>query len=144
MELHVTIKQAGKKHALLIEQSLEIDYNEVEITLEKLLMQIVHQQLAEYQRKMIVPEDTDVTHTPQHNYLAVLTDTGKAGFGNLYNENKISLAAAQQNVLQAFEDGIFVVFQGDQRLEFLSDSINLALNKSFTFIRLTFLTGSYW
>ncbi len=144
MELRVTIKQAGKKHALLTEQPLEIDYAGEEIRLEELLMLIVHQQVESYQCKNVGAEDEDVTHSPKHNYLMVLTDTGKAGFGNLYNENKVNLLSAQQNALQAFEDGIFAVFQGEERIEFLSDVLNLTLDLPFTFIRLTFLTGSYW
>ncbi|WP_164464437.1 hypothetical protein [Chryseobacterium sp. G0162] len=51
---------------------------------------------------------------------------------------------AQDNAIQAFEDGMFAVFYNDEQLENLDQSIDLSLRHLFTFIRLAFLAGSYW
>ncbi|EJL73326.1 hypothetical protein [Chryseobacterium populi] len=144
MEIKVTVKQLGRKHPILSEQKLEIAYNDNNITLENLLQLIVRQQVEAFNAQSFEPEDEDYTKTPAENYLDILTDTGKAGFGSIYNQKKADLQKAQDNVTQAFEDGMFAVFYHDERLENLSQSIDLSLEHSFTFIRLTFLAGSYW
>ncbi|MNE70779.1 hypothetical protein D3C80_1666000 [compost metagenome] len=89
-------------------------------------------------------EDEDKIHLPKENYLPILTDTGKVGFGALYNHNQVDLAKAQENAIVAFEDGLYTVFYGDDQLETLTEQVDLSQNKNLTFIRLTFLAGSYW
>ena len=65
-------------------------------------------------------------------------------FGAIYNHNLPDLKKAQETAIQAFEDGMFAVFYGDDALETLKQTIDLEENKTLTFIRLTFLVGSYW
>ena len=144
MEIKVTVKQLGKKHPVLAEQKLDIDYNDVNISLENLLKLVVQQQVEAFNAKSSELEDEDYAKIPKENYLNILTDTGKVGFGSIYDQRKADLQKAQENALQAFEDGMFAVFYGDEQIENLSQSINLSLDHTFTFIRLTFLAGSYW
>jgi hypothetical protein len=141
VEIRITIKQFGKKHPLLTEHPLLIETKDSKLKLDFLLRLIVSQQVADYQNRALTSYEIP---TPQDNYMQVLMDKGKAGFGDIYNESEVNLEAAQQNVIQAFEDGIFVVFQGDEQLLSLSQPINLAINLPFTFLRLTFLAGSFW
>ncbi|SFN59128.1 hypothetical protein SAMN05421594_3431 [Chryseobacterium oleae] len=144
MEIKVTVKQLGRKHPVLSEQKLEIRYDDSRISLEDLLKLIVQQQVEAFNAQSFELEDTDYTKIPSENYLNILTDTGKAGFGSIYNEKKANLQKAQENATQAFEDGMFAVFYNDGQLEHLSETIDLGLEHTFTFIRLTFLAGSYW
>lgn len=144
MEINITVKQLGKKHPFLTEQKLEIAYNESSISLENLLRVIVQQQVEAFNARSFEEEDVDKLKIPQDNYLNILTDTGKVGFGSIYNQKRADLQKAQENAIQAFEDGMFVVFYNDERLENLSQIIDLSLQHTFTFIRLTFLAGSYW
>ena len=144
MEIKVTVKQLGRKHPLIGQQPLEIDHHTEKISLKQFLTLVVTQQVQTYQKKTAVSDSEDTLHPPQNNYLQILTDTGKAGFGNIYNDKQVNLELAIENALLAFEDGIFAVFQGDEQLESLPQIINLNLNLPFTFIRLTFLAGSYW
>ncbi|MCI3936531.1 hypothetical protein MQX03_04930 [Chryseobacterium aahli] len=144
MEIKVIVKQLGKKHPVLAEQKLDIDYNEVNISLENLLKLVVQQQVEVFNAKSFELEDEDYAKIPTENYLNILTDTGKIGFGSIYNQKKADLQKAQENALQAFEDGMFAVFYNDEQLENISQNINLNLDHTFTFIRLTFLAGSYW
>ena len=144
MEIKVTVKQLGKKHPVLSEQNIEIAYEEANITSENLLKLIVQQQVDEFNAKSFELEDEDYAKIPQDNYLNLLTDTGKVGFGSIYNLKKADLQQAQDNAIQAFEDGMFAVFYNEEQLESLTQTIDLELKHTFTFIRLTFLAGSYW
>ncbi|MCJ7933502.1 MAG: hypothetical protein MUW56_07655 [Chryseobacterium sp.] len=144
MEIKVTVKQLGKKYPFLSEQIIEIAYEEVNITLENLLKLIVQQQVEEFNSKSFELEEEDYPKIPKDNYLNVLTDTGKVGFGSIYNLNKADLQKAQENAIQAFEDGIFAVFYNEEQLERLTQTIDLSLEHTFTLIRLAFLAGSYW
>ena len=144
MEIKVTVKQLGRKHPVLAEQSIEIAHHENHISLEHLLQLVVQQQVTAFNAKSFELEDEDLSKIPQENYLNILTDTGKAGFGSIYNQKRADLQKAQENAIQAFEDGIFAVFYNDEPIESLTQIIDLNLQYTFTFIRLTFLSGSYW
>ncbi|KFF08613.1 hypothetical protein [Chryseobacterium luteum] len=144
MEIKVTVKQLGRKHPILSEQKLEIAYNDPKISLENLLKLIVQQQVETFNAKSFELEDADDTKIPLDDYLNILTDTGKAGFGSIYNEKKADLQKAQENAVQSFEDGMFAVFYNDEQLDSLTQTVDLSLQHTFTFIRLTFLAGSYW
>lgn len=144
MEIKVTVKQLGKKHPVLSEQKIEIAYKDSNISLENLLKLIVQQQVDAFNAKSFELEDEDCGKIPQDSYLNILTDTGKVGFGSIYNLKKADVQKAQENAIQAFEDGMFAVFYNDEQLEDLTQTIDLSLQHPFTFIRLTFLAGSYW
>lgn len=144
MEIKVTVKQLGRKHPILSEQKLEINANEANISLENLLRLVVQQQVEAFNSKSFEMEDEDYAKLPTENYLNILTDTGKVGFGSIYNQKKADLQKAQENAIQAFEDGLFAVFYNDEQIENLFQEINLDLHHTFAFIRLTFLAGSYW
>lgn len=144
MEIKVTVKQLGKKHPILSEQKIDIEYQAPDISVEKLLQLIVQQQVETFNAKSFELEELDYAKVPTENYLNILTDTGKVGFGSIYNQKKADLQKAQENAVQAFEDGMFAVFYNDEQLESLTQIIDLSLQHTFVFIRLTFLAGSYW
>lgn len=144
MNIKVTVKQLGRKHPVLSEQKIEINYKDSVISLGNLLKLIVQQQVEEFNAKSFELEDEDYTKIPTDNYLNILTDTGKVGFGSIYNLKKADVLIAQDNAIQAFEDGMFAVFYNDEQIEHLEQTIDLSLQHTFTFIRLTFLAGSYW
>ncbi len=144
MEIKVTVRQLGRKHPVLSEQKIEIAHHENTISLKHLLQLVVQQQVEAFNAKPFEPEDEDLSKIPQENYLNILTDTGKIGFGSIYNQKKANLQKAQQNAIQAFEDGMFAVFYNDEQIENLTRIVDLNLQYTFTFIRLTFLSGSYW
>ncbi|WP_347217747.1 hypothetical protein [Chryseobacterium sp.] len=144
MDIKVTVKQLGRKHPVLSEQKIEINYEDSVISLENLLKLIVQQQVEEFNAKSFELEDEDSAKIPIDNYLNILTDTGKVGFGSIYNLKIANVQKAQDNVIQTFEDGMFAVFYNDEQFEHLEQTIDLSLQHTFTFIRLTFLVGSYW
>jgi hypothetical protein len=141
MKITVKLKQAGRKHALIEAKTIEIDEIGTNPTLAELLKAVVKQQVREYNEK-----------TAENNLLPFLSTTeigsgasrGKIGFGRVYSDNKADLDKAQEAALQAFEDGMFAVFAGDRELSRLDDQVRFTDETKFTFIRLTFLAGSYW
>ncbi|MDQ8012112.1 MAG: hypothetical protein REI96_06675 [Flavobacterium nitrogenifigens] len=144
MNISISVKQLGKKHPLLQEKSIALDIENPVITTQKLIESIVDHQVQLFRSSSFEFEDEDKIHLPKENYLPILTDTGKVGFGALYNHNQVDLAKAQENAIVAFEDGMYAVFYGDDQLETLTEQVDLSQNKNLTFIRLTFLAGSYW
>ncbi|MBE8726782.1 hypothetical protein [Flavobacterium hungaricum] len=144
MNVSISVKQLGKKQPLLQEKSIALALENPVITTQKLIESIVDHQVQLFRSSSFEFEDEDKIHLPKENYLPILTDTGKVGFGAIYNHNQVDLAKAQENAILAFEDGLYAVFYGDDQLENLNQTIDLDQNKPITFIRLTFLAGSYW
>ena len=144
MNISISVRQLGKKHPILQEKSISLDTLESVVTVRTFIELIVKHQVELFHSASFEWEDQDTIHLPKENYLPILTDTGKVGFGAVYNHNKVDIAKAQENAIVAFEDGLYVLFQGDDQLESLAEEIDLSQNKSITFIRLTFLAGSYW
>ncbi|MFP3598955.1 hypothetical protein [Chryseobacterium sp. SIMBA_029] len=144
MEIKVTVKQLGKKHPILSEQKIDIEYQGTDISVKNLLQLIVQQQVETFNAKSFELEEQDYAKIPMENYLNILTDTGKADFGSIYHQKEADLQKAQENAVQAFEDGMFAVFYNDEQVESLTQIIDLSLQHTFVFIRLTFLAGSYW
>jgi hypothetical protein len=144
MNVSISVRQLGKKHPILQEKSISLDTSAPVVNVRTFIELIVKYQVALFHAASFEWEDQDTIHLPKENYLPILTDTGKVGFGAVYNHNKVDVAKAQENAIIAFEDGLYALFQGDDQLESLTEEIDLSQNKSITFIRLTFLAGSYW
>lgn len=144
MKINIAVKQLGKKHPLIAPTEVEIEEMEPPHTLRKLVEAIVQQQVEQYNQKNIENDEEGTVQRPLNNYLSILTDTGKAGFNSIYNQNKANLAEAQSAAIQAFEDGLFSVFLNDEELRHLDEEILLAPDSILIFIRLTFLAGSFW
>lgn len=144
MNISISVRQLGKKHPILQGKIVSIDTSDSKILVQTFLELIVKHQVELFHSSSFEWEDQDTIHLPKENYLPILTDTGKVGFGAVYNHNKVNVAVAQENAILAFEDGLYAVFYGDDQMETLTEEIDLSQNKSITFIRLTFLAGSYW
>lgn len=144
MNLTISVKQLGKKHPILQDNVIVLATTSTVITLKQLLELVVAQQVDYFSKSSFEVDDEDKTHLPNDHYLPILLDSGKMSFGAIYNHNLPDLRKAQETAIQAFEDGMFAVFFGDDALETLEQTIDLEENKTLTFIRLTFLAGSYW
>jgi len=144
MEIKVCVKQLGKKRPLLKDRVIEIAEIGPVPSLKTLLEAVVEQQVNEYNQKMSESDESGMEKQPALGYLPILTDTGKAGFGSIYNQHKADLVKACETALQAFEDGLFAVFLEEEELKDLGQPVALTPQKRITFIRLTFLAGSYW
>ncbi|NHN24578.1 hypothetical protein FIA58_002720 [Flavobacterium jejuense] len=144
MKITLSVKQLGKKQALLQDTIIDLAISSTTVTLQELIEAIVSNQVTIFKQKSFEWDDLDTIHLPKENYLPMLIDTGKVGFGALYNHNEIDLEKAKETAILAFQDGLFAVFYGDDEIESLTSLLDLATNKPLLFLRLTFLTGSYW
>ncbi|RBL90432.1 hypothetical protein [Chitinophaga flava] len=141
MDLIINAKQAGRKHALIEKQKIVIDDLPYSPSLRVLLNAVVKQQVTAYNDK---PLEKNLLPFLSNEQIDSQTNTGKVGFGSIYNENKANLAKAQEVALQAYEDGLFAVFADEEELQGLDHIFVLKPETVITFIRLTFLAGSYW
>ena len=141
MRLKVSVKQPGKKHPLIDNKFIEIAHIGFHPTVYTLITAVVAQQVIAYNNK---PTEKSLLPFLDKETIERDAENGKVGFGSIYNENKAVVADAQQVAVQAFEDGIFSLFVDDQEYRELHTIINLTEDSTLTFIRLTFLAGSYW
>jgi hypothetical protein len=141
MQLIVSAKQIGRKHPILDQNIIEIADIGHQPTLAELISAVVTQQVLAYQTRAAEKSIFPIFNIEQ---IADQAATGKVGFGAIYNDAAIDLNKSIATATQAFEDGIFAVFADDLQINQLTDTINLTNKTVMTFIRLTFLAGSYW
>ncbi|MBC9909802.1 hypothetical protein [Chitinophaga varians] len=141
MDLIINARQAGRKHALIEKQKIVIDDLPVNPSLRALLAAVVKQQVTAYNDK---PLEKNLLPFLSREQITDQTGTGKVGFGSIYNENKADLAKAQETAMLAYEDGLFAVFADEEELQGLDRTFVLHPETVITFIRLTFLAGSFW
>jgi hypothetical protein len=141
MQLTVSAKQLGQKKALIINKVIEIEDIGPHPTVRQLIGAVVDQQVREYNTN---PREKNLLPFLDQETIDARAESGKVGFGVVYNENTADLAVARKTALQAFADGLFVLFADDRELTGADDTIDIKPGTVITFIRLTFLAGSYW
>ncbi len=73
-----------------------------------------------------------------------LVNLGKVDFANIANLNKVSLEDGITNTLQAFEDGLFIMFVDDIEVNDLEQTLSVFEGCTISLIRLTFLAGGWF
>ena len=141
MQITVKARQVGKKRNLIDNETIEIADIGLQPTVKALLLAVVEQQVNAFNCK---PFEKNLLPFLDKETIDMQVDTGKVGFGSIYNENKADVTAAQATALQAFEDGMFVLFANETECKTLDAEITLESDTVLTFIRLTFLAGGYW
>jgi len=149
MRIIISIKQLGRKHPYLKNTPLEIADLGTSFTLREFLLAVATQQVESYNQRR--EEKTALHFLTEKTALHFLTEkaaneqksSGKVGFGEIYNNHKADLQKAQVRILEAFEDGLFTVFQEEVQLLDLEQVIVYKENSPFTFLRLALLSGSY-
>ncbi|WP_312507138.1 hypothetical protein [Lysinibacillus sp.] len=139
MRLFYQQKVIGKKSRKL--QKIPFSIEEPVTTLQELLVQLVTQQVQQYNDKKV--------DTPLHLYLTdqQIEDAaqhGKVHFGEKKNDTLQSVDQAISTMLQAFQDELFLVLHNEDSLDSLTTPLTLQEDDVFTFIKLTMLAGSIW
>ncbi|MCL1997851.1 MAG: hypothetical protein FWG65_03700, partial [Turicibacter sp.] len=145
MTIYIKIKSLSKRRPIIDRLPLEIP----NITTAAALIEfIVRHYVDEYNAQKV---DSPILPYLTDDKLANAATTGKIGFGERKNENQQDSAAAVENALQCFEDGIFRLFVNDEEIsletaESRANAENITINEGdeLTFIRLTMLAGGYW
>ena len=139
MKINVNLKSIGKRKASVKPVVYEIKGNPA--TLRELILAVVRAGVEEYNQRV---ENGELLSCLTREEMDEKARAGKIGFGVNYGEKKAGLAAAQENALQCFEDGIYRVFQDGKPLEELDAPIFITEESVFTFVRLTMLAGRMW
>ncbi|MEK8199871.1 hypothetical protein [Lysinibacillus sp. FSL M8-0134] len=139
MRLFYQQKVIGKKSRKL--QKIPFSIEEPVTTLQELLVQLVTQQVQQYNDKKV--------DTPLHLYLTdqQIEDAaqhGKVHFGEKKNDTLQSVDQAISTMLLAFQDELFLVLHNEESLDSLTTPLTLQEDDVFTFIKLTMLAGRIW
>ncbi len=135
--ININLKRLGKKKVHSLPIILKNNCN----TLQLLITKLVKNKVEEFNQKR---EDNKLISFLTPTAIQEQSETGKVGFGDINNRTKADLETSIANALQAFEDGLFVVFIDDNEITSLEQTITYTDNSDITFIRMTFLTGTYW
>lgn len=147
MEIKVQLKQAGKREHKI--QTAKLSLKQKPETIEELIQFTVSATYHRYQQKM---KRTKQFEAGEMDQLIILSEeeiedaasSGKVGFDFLHGSSCVTEKEAIAEALQAFEDGLIAIFIDRERLENLSDKIDLTGSETLTFVKLTMLTGRLW
>ncbi len=140
MEITIAIKSLAKKR--LTSQKIDLPNLANSLSLAEFLTQLVSQQVQAFNQRI---SQTDNQPLPLNDdYLSILTNTGKVAFGEKYNNQQADESQAIETALQAYQDGLYAVFIDDEQIEGLDTNIDISEDNIISFVRLTFLTGSFW
>ena len=135
--LTLQLKRLWKKKIHLLEFEIEKQPQ----TLKELIEECVKSEVKHYNEKR---EEIKLMSFLSPKDIQEQSETGKIGFGDLENRELAQVDEAIANALLAFEDGLYVVFVDDEEIKSFEQSIDLKPDSVIAFIRLTFLTGTYW
>ena len=137
MQIYIQVKQLGKRKASIEAQKFIIE--DPLFTVHDLLYD-------KFNHRAIGNIDGEPTLL---NYLSLTqienqSPSGKISFNLDYRQQKQDIQSAFDNVIMAFNDGLFRIFLNDNELSSLEEKIKLQENDKLTFIRLTMLSGRIW
>lgn len=132
MKIGFTVKQLGKKRPYIDKALIDIEGSYARpCTLETLLTAVVNQQVTAFNEKR------------DEGRLKPRMEVGRVVFGHTYNPAAPDKDKAVETTIQGFKDGLIAVFVDDEQIESLDQVVVLTEQSVFTFIRLTFLAGSF-
>lgn len=137
MQLTLQLKRLGKKKV----KNVPFTLTETPQTLEDLLIACVKNQVAAFNNKRLA---VNVIGFLSPSEIQDQATSGKVDFGDLANKNLADEQEAIDNVRIAFKDGLFLVFIDDEEVTQLQAPLQLTSQSVVTFIRMTFLVGTYW
>ncbi|MEL7160519.1 MAG: hypothetical protein AAFN92_07160 [Bacteroidota bacterium] len=135
-KLTIQLKRLGKKKVKVLPYTITPPGS-----LDELIASCVRAEIAHFNARR---ED--------HRLLSFLTPaqmdeqstSGKIGFGDLANREKADAEKGIATARQAYLDGLFTVFVDDEEVMELDTPLTLTEDSTITFLRLTFLTGTFW
>jgi len=136
-EISIRMKRLGKKRLYTVPVTIS---DEVK-TLEDLIRSCVAGEVGRFNASR-----TDPTILPFLSPAEIQSkaNLGKVGFGDLANTDEVNLEEATSTALQGWKDGLFLVFIDDDEIKDLDAPLSLTEGSNVTFMRMTFLTGTYW
>jgi len=133
----INLKRLGKKKIHTYNINIEKNPENLQDFIEQCVT-------SEWNRFKVKTEDRTLISFLTTEKIQDYMEGGKVGFGDMENREITPLPVAINNAITGFKDGLFVVFINDTELKSLEQPIQFNPASTFTFIRLTFLTGTYW
>ncbi|MBQ2347943.1 MAG: hypothetical protein II388_06170 [Clostridia bacterium] len=138
-EIKINIKSVSGKKSRITTRTMLFDEN-INVV-EELIKAAVATTVNEYNERR---ESSDLITVLTPGLIEDKAQTGKVSFGVNYGEKSPDLETAVNNALEAFADGIVVIFADDKKLDSLDEAIDINDIKSLTFVKLTMLAGRMW
>ena len=138
-EISVNVKSAATKRNKI--KTIPIFYDEGITDVRGLIEATVAYCVREYNQRR---ESSELLTALTSEQIEDKASEGKISFGVNYGNKDADLSKATADALEAFSDGIVVIFADEKRLSTLEESINITNIKNLTFVRLTMLAGRMW
>lgn len=142
MEIKVNIKSMGKRKQSVEPVMYDLPLGEKgAFTVRQLVTELTRAGVEDYNRRL---EEPEILKCLTKENIEDQAKGGKVSFGVIYGEKAADFQKAADNAIQCFEDGIYRIFLDDRPLERLDEEIGEAGKGTFTFVRLTMLSGRLW
>ncbi len=138
-EIRVNVKSVSGKKSSIAARTMLFDENIT--TVGDLIRSSVKVCVDEYNKRR---ESSDLIEVLTPDIIENKAKLGKVSFNVNYGESSPDLQKAVDNALEAFEDGLVVIFADENKLESLDEAVDLNAIESLTFIKLTMLAGRMW
>lgn len=138
-EIKINIKTVSGKKSGIAARTMLFDENIK--TVRELIISTVQICVDEYDKRR---ESSEFLKILTPDVIENKAQSGKVSFNVNYGEKSPELQTAVNNAIEAFEDGIVVIFADEKKLESLDEAVDIIAVESLTFIKLTMLSGRMW
>lgn len=140
----ITTRQLGKKTSPIEDWHFQpppeiIDPGDGGITLRDLLIRIVHDEVAQFHKRQ---REKTLVHILSKAEIHRAAPSGKVTMGAQEFQQKVEPDEAVATALQAFEDGLYLVFIDEDEQRNLDAQVYVTADSRLTFMQLTFLAGA--
>lgn len=139
VNISVNVKSVSNKQNKI--KTIVIPYSEEITDIRGLLEETVRFCVDSYNTRR---ENSDLLKTLSAAQIEDKASQGKVSFGVNYGEKDADLSKATADALEAFSDGVVVLFVDNEKREKLDDKIEIEKIESLTFVKLTMLAGRMW
>lgn len=139
MRLYLQVKQIAKRRAVVA--PLAWDIQDTPHNVAELIALVVAREVDAHNERA---QQQDIVRYLTTEEVDNQATTGRVAFGLNYNGRLATHASAIENALQAYADGIFRIFVGENEAGVLDSPIELHEGDTLSFVRLTMLAGRLW
>ena len=136
-KVEIKLKRLGKKRI----KSFSVELKKPVESLKDLIVQMVSYEVDRFNNKL---DNSSIVTFLTSKEIEEQAQKGKVAFGESRNLTKAIKDEAIESALLAFKDGLFVVFIDDKEIKEIDEEVILRDESEVLFMRLTFLTGTYW
>ena len=137
--INVNVKSAATKRNKI--KTVAIPYDERITDVRGLMEATVAHCVREYNQRR---ENSELLTVLTSEQIEDKAAEGKISFGVNYGNRDADVSKATADALEAFSDGIVVIFADGRRLQSLDEPLEIKNINELTFIKLTMLAGRMW